>query len=165
MHRWSAGKCKHHHHKGELLIELPIGLRRAMLPQWIKRLASFNVSARIVHRSPSPLHHMTRHEASLKLDRFARQLGYHCVSTNVFDHGLPKSRETLSEHFCATIQEGSYTAVLNALIINHDPGELVRAFAASYNYDIIDVSQPGASAAIKTFCEELRIYAAKCPSA
>ena len=51
MQRWSANKCKHHHHKGELLIELPIGLRRAMLPQWVARLASFNIAARIVHRS------------------------------------------------------------------------------------------------------------------
>ena len=108
---------------------------------------------------------MTRHQASLQLDRFARNLGYHCVSTNVFDHGLPKSRDTLSEHFCATIHEGSYTTVLKALIIDHDPGELVRTFAECDKCDIIDISQPSAAHTIQTFCEDLRIYAAKCPSA
>ena len=51
MQRWSAGKYKHHHANGELLIELPANLRHTMLPEAIKRLASFNISARIVHRS------------------------------------------------------------------------------------------------------------------
>ena len=56
MQHWSAGNSNHHRHNGEFLIKLPSGLRRAMLPQWIKRLASFNVSTRMVHRSPSPRH-------------------------------------------------------------------------------------------------------------
>lgn len=51
MQRWCCNRAKHHHQDGELLIEIPEGRRRVMLPEWVKRLASFNVRARIVRRT------------------------------------------------------------------------------------------------------------------
>ncbi len=54
MERWCARRCKHHHQDGELLIEIAPGRRRVMLPEWVKRLASFNVRARVVRRTIRP---------------------------------------------------------------------------------------------------------------
>ena len=108
---------------------------------------------------------MTAYETSTQLEAFARKLGYHCVSIYIYDYGLPKTPETRSEHFSATIIEGSFTAQLNALIVDHDPDERILASAAHDNSDIIDVSQPTAPRSIEHFCEELRRAAADCPSA
>ncbi len=115
--------------------------------------------------TPRNLPHMTAYETSAKLKAFARKLGYHCVSIYLYDYGLPKTPDTRSEHFSATIIEGSFTAQLNALIIDHDPSELILASAAHDNCNIIDVSQPTAARTIEHFCEELRLAAANCPSA